>query len=82
VTTEKTISAPMAELYSVEDVHRMGLLLMLQRQGIEDPQAFLNDNVVDYVAAFKQNIGMAITITSIKPRAQSAGKKAASGTDD
>lgn len=59
---------PHIEIFSTDELHRMGLVVMLQRQGIEDPHTFLAENKVDFVTAFKHDVGMAITINSITPK--------------
>lgn len=60
---------PVVDLYGVEELKLMALHMALTKQGVEDPAVFLQENVVKYVAAFKSNVGVAITITEISTKA-------------
>lgn len=56
------------ELFSIADLHRMGLKALLVKSGVQDPVTFLAENVVDHVAIFKPDVGMSIVITGVKPK--------------
>lgn len=56
------------ELFTIEELHRLGLQVVLQRKGVEDPVTFLKEHDVAYVPMFRADVGMAITITNVKPK--------------
>jgi hypothetical protein len=59
---------PHIEIYSLAEMQRMALHVVLRDRGIDEPAEYLRKNVVNYKTAFKANVGLAITITGIQPK--------------
>lgn len=74
--TEPKNLARAGHLFTIDELHRLGLQVVLQQQGVEDPVNFLKENNVEYVPMFRADVGMAITITSVTPKSKKSGPPA------
>ncbi len=59
---------PLAALYSTRELQQFALHHALLSAGIADPVRFLAENDVETVAAFRHDIGLAITIIRSTPK--------------
>ena len=64
------MQTPIVELLSLDEVKGLVLQHLLAKSGVENPTQFLKENDVEYVAALRPAVGIALTITSINPKAE------------
>jgi hypothetical protein len=63
----KTEDLPAVDLFGVEELKQLALNMLLARKGISDPEKFMAEHNVEYVAAFKANVGIAVTVVRVTP---------------